>query len=654
MAITNKFFLSILIFSFLSSVLPASAASFKMSPASAVFSQNCQSGVDILLDTDNGISNAADIKINYDSTKIDVLQIKPGNVYGNYFGNIVDSNSGTIRLTGATFDSTFNGHGVFATIIFKPKVNTGSSSFNIFFTGANPYNSLDSNIADAATSNDLLSIVQNGTYTFNSGNCTADNTPPVVTFISPINNQAGVPADANIVVDTSDPGSGVDINGISFTINGVQYTSNSPQVSFTGSPALYHFIIKPLAPLNTAFANVVSVSASDLSGNSRQKSITFNLPSAALPVVCLTPTVANPLLTSGPSPSPISGLSPTPIPTTSPAPDNQSPQITFISPQAKQTISLRPEIKFSLSDPGSGIDLNSLQLIINGQTIAFADPGITSSGSKFSSNISYQVKNPLKPDTDYNLTVFISDLSGNSLSQSILVHTSVPFTVRLAGFLASVPAYLPLLLLALPLLGLIIYLLHLLYLLNHRFDTPFGQVTDSATLEPIPNFLVKVFNDQNKYLQSTHTNVFGIFSFHLSPGKYQFTAGSSRSDFVIVSADSDIFINLPITPAKAPQDDRLPEPLNQCLTLLGLRLPPHGFVFNPQGHLQPNLTINLLDPRNKTLITSRITNQIGQYRFLVPHGRYLIDIPQAPQAGFIVDTRHLINGYTAINRHLFL
>ena len=666
------FIITVYVLLFTYYVAPIHAATFKMSPASATFSQNCNYSVDILLDTENIESNAADIFINYDPTKFEVNEVKPGTTYGDYFGNIVDSNAGTIRLTGASFNSKFNGNGVFATILFKPKTNTGNSYFNIFYTGANPYNSLDSNVADAATSNDLLSGIQNGFYAFNTGTCVNDTSPPNVTFITPTNNQTNIPADANIVLTVGDSGSGVDINKVAIAINGINYTIKNSQVSFTGDSTKYNFTVNPVNPLSTTFANTVLVTTTDHAGNSTQKLITFNLPTSAIaciPSITTTPTpttsqTLTPIPTLIPTniPAAISTLAPTQIPTAIPTPtaapvaevDNQSPQINFISPLGKQTVDLTPEIKFGLSDVGSGINLDSIQLTLNDQLFTFDNPGFSSSGSKNSTIVTFQVKKNLIADTDYNLTIFASDNSNNSISKTIMVRTQAPFLSKITKFFSPIITLMPIIFIGLLILGVIGLLFYLLGAIKPNHGVPYGLVYDTTTLEPIPNFEVYVVDGNDRFIKSTKTNIFGIFSFELNNGNYKFVVNNKESELISVPSNTKDFLKIPFTPTKVPKDDRLPELLNQLLVLLKLKLPPHGFVFNSESHLQTNLTINLVDPITKTVISSRQTDSLGRYRFLVPNGYYSVEISEFPKDNFIVDTRHLTSGYTTINRNLFL
>ena len=660
MATTNKIFLAfgfwILVFSH-----SVHAATFKISPSSAIFTQGCNYAVDVLIDTENKSSNAADILINYDSNKIDIAEVKPGTTYGDYFGNLVDASSGTIRLTGASFNTPFNGNGVFATILFKPKVTTGTSSFNIYFTGADPYNSLDSNIADTTTSNDLLSGVQNGFFSFNSGTCIADHTPPQITFLAPTNNQTNVPQNANVVVDVADPGSGVDVGLIRVAINGIVYTVKNSQVKLTGNTTKYELTIKPTQLLNSTLANTILVNATDIAGNSTQQLITFNLPGstplACIPTTTITSTpTPTPYIPSTTEPTPTTYLQPTitaiptrvptsipqPSPTPTPIIDTQSPSINFISPVGKDTISLTPEITFNLVDPDSGIGLNSIHLNLNDQLITFDHPGFSSTGSKYSSTVTYQVKTPLLADTDYTLTVFVTDISGNGLSKSIIVHTTTPVSTRVIGFVTSVSRFYPIFIFLLFISSLIFLLSKILGLIGKNKGIPFGQIVDSTTLEPIPHFKVSVGNI------STTTNIFGIFSFDLKPGQYKFKIGSTES------AATDSFVKLSYTSPIAPHDDRPPQLINSFLTFLGLKDPDPGFVFSASGHLRSGLTINLIDPDTKIVVTSRITDSLGRYRFFVPNGHYLVDIPDSPSANFMVDTRNQTAGYTTINRNIFL
>lgn len=606
---------------------PAQAASFKVSPSSgSTFNQNCQSSLDILLDTENSPSNAADIILNYDNNKIDIVEVKPGNVYPNYFGNVVDASNGLIRLTGANFTGTLNGKGVFATIIFKPKVSTGTSYLNIRFTGADQYNTLDSNIADAVTSNDLLTSVQNGFFGFGSGSCVNDITPPTIKFTSPTNGQQNVPSDANVLLSISDSGSGVDINSVVITINGVVQT-----FTYTGNSSTYYFTVNPTDPLHENSLNTVQVSASDLSGNQRQSSITFNrppLPTTPPPIAC--PICPNVVATPTPQPT---IYDPEPIK----EPDSSSPTINFIDPISKSVISLLPTIKFQVQDDTS-IDFDTIKVNLNNQIFTFDNPAFSHTGTPQNSIFTLKTSNSLLPNTEYILTIFAADSSGNGISKSINIVTKNTITNQIATTVKQLQTssshVLPIAFYLLFLLPLLYLLAKLLSLLVDDKRQPYGLVYNLITREPINKAKV-IINNKTHY-----TNIFGIFAANLKPGTYQVSVSapnfvSTETSFA-TKKDFDTYLNIPLEPIKT-------LPSSQ-----------HGHVVDKKGNPLTFLTVTLKETKFDTIVTTRITDKIGRYRFIVPHGRYQVIVDGHPEANFTVDTRHKTSGYLTINRDIVI
>ena len=261
------------------------AASFDFNPSSNEFTAGCRNSLNIMADATGRDSNAADIELYYNPAQIDLLdsvsnipgvQIKPGDAYETYFGNDVNSATGRIRLAGASFASNLNARKVFATIEFTSKPGVTTTSFTIKFDGLGA--TLDSNIADASTSDDLLSSVTNGTYTFKTGNCTADKIPPVITFQSPPKFGVNIPLDQNVTLKITDNQSGVDLSKTTIEINGDIYTINSPEVTYTGSLLNYTITINPKNNFYSDRESIIKVSTSDLAGNQSSDTNTFNIP----------------------------------------------------------------------------------------------------------------------------------------------------------------------------------------------------------------------------------------------------------------------------------------------------------------------------------------------------------------------------------------
>lgn len=702
-----------IIFLFFSIHPSTNAASFKLNPSTGAYGQGCNASVDIILDTEGSTTNAADIIIDYDPAKVDIVdsdggtagvQISPGTIFTDYFGNTVDTSTGVIRLTGASFSSVFNSSGIFASIQFRPKTNTGTAYFTIRFTGANPYNTLDSNIANSSTSNDLLSSVVNGAYTLNSTSCVSDTTAPVISFDTPQNGQTGIPADANIVVTITDESSGVSISTVEIIINGVTYKSGQTGVVVTGNASAYTFTVTPTTLLRANDTNTVLVNATDFAGNWKQASITFNAPGTTptvTPTTTITPTPSGPTPTVNPycPAAPTCPVCPT-VPQTTPAcpnltptpipnivDDKKSPFIEFIKPQSKDVIDYTPTILLKVSDYDSGIDLNSLKITLNDQIYNINSTGLTYKGDLHSYDLTLKISDPLPDSSEYALTVFIADQNKNGLSQTIYVKTKTPILNQVSNFFNQIPlvgqqsttgqsptvtfaqvARGTLLLLLFSLIPFIIFLLYRLFrLLSQTQTTPIGYVFNSSTHEPLKDVSVEIYNHLNRKIATLRTNIYGIFTGNLLPGKYRFLiqypgfAFPSETDFarldyphlyhgeiIEFKQDNPLYLSIPLDPKSHPNYHYYPAFIQKLLLAFNLILPPPGLITDSHGTPQPDIELGLIETKFNSLVATRITDQSGHYRFIVSPGRYQL-VYKNKKLGRPIDTRHLTSGYTIVN-----
>jgi hypothetical protein len=519
------------------------ASRYIMSPSTAALVEGCDNTIDIKIDTEGQSTNAADVIIHYDPTKITILdsdatlagiQIKPGNIYQAYFGNQVDTGTGEIRLTGASFMGSFTGVGTFGSIEFKGNAGVTTADFTIEFTGAGPYVSLDSNIADTLTSNDLLSGVLNGSYTFTTGFCFADVQAPNVIFLTPTNGQTGVATSAGLSIRVTDNQSGTDIQSVEVVLNGVTQTSNSVGFSYSGVPLNYSFVITPTNPILASVTNVLLVRARDFAGNQRTSTITFN-----------TPVV---------------------VPPDPPVPDNVSPIITFISPVDKGTLPLNADLTFDLADVDSGININSLNVVLNGTEYTETSVQIVYSGTDKLYHVTLNPDANL-PDATSFFVVYIEDKEGNGLVKSItfnikqtvpgeivpptqcppgetivqVVHeTGLPFIVALNPILSSTSenmlqvasSFSPLA----SLLGSVLLfgtqLWQIPYLLLQWFlsflhwiglktkGRPYGYVYDAVSKDALSLSIVRIFDTTGKLIHTDVTDIYGMFNAKLREGTY--------------------------------------------------------------------------------------------------------------------------------------
>lgn len=544
------------------------AATLYFSPPNGSLTEQCHYAIDIRLNTFGMATNAADILVLYDPSKIEILdsdpttsgvQIDPGDVFPTYFGNQVDVNSGEIRLTGGNFGGLFTGEGVFATIQFMSEPGATSADFDIYFTGADPYNSLDSNVADALTSNDLLTSAIDGSFTFAAGSCPTDNTPPGVTFIVPAPNQTGVGPNSNIQLRVSDSESGVDINTVEIVLNGVRYITSDYGVGTSGDPSNYLISIDPNEPIPQNGPSVLLIRATDFAGNFIQSYITFNLP----------------------APSPTPG-------------DRTSPEIIFIDPEDRSNIEPGTDFIVSISDDESGVDINSIQLIINGEIYTVDNEQFSYTGDQSLYQITLALEEILDPGS-YTLTVFAQDLAGNGSLQSALftvlgedlpitpeggvicydiisgdlvdpdslckpksdrIIIEIPVKEEIVRYVENLnDSTIASTTLSLALLGLFAFdslpglllraFFGLLKLLGLRSEgIPYGYVYDSITKEPISQAIVRIYDNVNKLVRTDVTDFNGIFTAELRKGMYKMSASKAEYKFpskvITTSKDGDI------------------------------------------------------------------------------------------------------------------
>lgn len=252
----------------------ALAARFELSPSSAEFVIGCDSAVNIMVDTAGETSDAANILIRYNPAQIEIqddnpsasgIQIRKGNAYEAYADNTVLPGEGLIRLTGFSFVERLTGRATFGTILFRPLAGATGTTLTIQYIAGS---TTDSNIAEYLTSDDLLNGVTNGAYTFRTGACAVDVTPPNVLNPDPTPDERDVPLDSNVTFDIRDSQSGVDLNSLTVNVDGIIYTRDgASRFSFVGGPAEYSVVIDPETNFTSGAPVLVEINAADLARN---------------------------------------------------------------------------------------------------------------------------------------------------------------------------------------------------------------------------------------------------------------------------------------------------------------------------------------------------------------------------------------------------
>ncbi|MBU0649388.1 carboxypeptidase-like regulatory domain-containing protein, partial [Patescibacteria group bacterium] len=253
------------------------AARFELSPSSATFREGCNSAVNIMMSTQGAESDAANIIIHYNPAEIGIVdlndslpgvQIQPGSTYDIYADNIALPGDAIIRLTGFSIGHAYNSgaaFGNFGAIVFKSFAGIPSTTFTIDYV---PGDTTDSNIAEYITSNDLLTGVANGSYTFEVGPCVDDVSAPWVSDPFPAPNSENVPLDSNVTFRIRDNQSGVDISSIVVEVQGVEYSRDGVNRFISAGDAMDYFItVDPIVDFPDGVIVRVEVRAQDFAGN---------------------------------------------------------------------------------------------------------------------------------------------------------------------------------------------------------------------------------------------------------------------------------------------------------------------------------------------------------------------------------------------------
>lgn len=150
------------------------AASLSLSPATGIQAVGSAFSVDIILDTGGDAVGGATAILTYDTTKLQVQgsALTVGSIFGSGiapFTNTVDATTGQIRYDSGTLGTAYTGRGTLATISFRAlAAGTAVVSFT-FNPSATTGTSL---VAAASGPTNLLTTVNNGTYTITSGTTT--------------------------------------------------------------------------------------------------------------------------------------------------------------------------------------------------------------------------------------------------------------------------------------------------------------------------------------------------------------------------------------------------------------------------------------------------------------------------------------------------
>jgi hypothetical protein len=261
------------------------AASFRFSPTTNTLTNNCEYTAEIIINPESKVSNAAETEITFDPSIINVIdsdpsfngiQIEQGDAFSSFLENQVNNTDGKIRLTAASFTNTLQTEKTFGRIHFKiVKYSSSPTQFLFNFSGIGK--TLDSNIAEAQTGKDILSSVQNATYTITSnGDCNVDVLPPTINNPQIQQNQ--------ITLNIQDDKSGVDINTVQLIIGDSIYNLKSLVSNITGSDNNY--TLKITLPINYNTNAIIAVIVGDKTGNTTLKNLAAGNQPTPITTIC--------------------------------------------------------------------------------------------------------------------------------------------------------------------------------------------------------------------------------------------------------------------------------------------------------------------------------------------------------------------------------
>lgn len=539
------------------------AASFNFVPAAADLVGNCASQVDIYIDASGESSIAADILITYNTTQITILdtdggqagvQITPGPAFTTYSANLTNTSTGEITLAGDNIDTgiPLTTNALFATINFQSIPPTAASNFNISFTGIG--DTLDSNIADSNTFDDLLTSVTNGTYTFNSNPCLiGDATAPSVTFVSPTNGATNVGINQQIIINITDDLSGVDLSTVTLTVDGVVYLVPGINVMVSGPPTNYTITFTPPAsyPYNTVIP--VQISGQDFSGKPFNENMSFTTQPQPPP-----PPVPPPTPPPGPTPvppptpippqPPVSGAVTTPPATPPPAPQETPPTIIFVNPpNGAVNVPPNTNIVIQITEGTIAIDFGTLTFNINGEIITSSDPRITVYNDNGHYVFTITPNAPFQSGQTVTVIVSGQDVEGNEFSRIGTFRITTPIeslvedifgknmfpqfkgtflgdlinTLGLSGLISLVALLFLFLIFIINGANIFGTIVGLIALLLNKRKRPWGVILDSKTGKPISFATCRlILADSMEIIAQTVSGLDGTYGFTITEGNY--------------------------------------------------------------------------------------------------------------------------------------
>lgn len=260
-------------------VQAATSFSFNVSEGQGGLSNEFYHGrcvrVDVMLDTDGENTGGADLEINYDNSRIAIVNnncstaattIYHDSQYDAYTNNTVTAS----KITLGSYNNPgniHNGSGRFASFYFTVLDGLGNYDLDFEFTLGD---TTDTNLAEFGTGNEILDQADSYTLSFAD-----DNDTPHVNNLNPNSGAVGIQVISNIQFRLNDNSTGIDISTLDIDLTGANwgttsYTEASGQVLYschttnTNRVDYCDITINPTNNLYYCETNTVDITVSDL------------------------------------------------------------------------------------------------------------------------------------------------------------------------------------------------------------------------------------------------------------------------------------------------------------------------------------------------------------------------------------------------------
>ena len=95
------------------STIYAASATLSIQPASGTFNIGCPFTLDVFLDTGGARTDGTDAILFYDQSRFTAQKIRPGTIYADYPGTVIDATKGRVAISGiSSLSSAFAGQGI--------------------------------------------------------------------------------------------------------------------------------------------------------------------------------------------------------------------------------------------------------------------------------------------------------------------------------------------------------------------------------------------------------------------------------------------------------------------------------------------------------------------------------------------------------------